>query len=256
MYLNRILKNWARLGLLAITMTLSSTLPAHARDQGPQQAPPSFPDQAHVCNGCHLSTMRYLAHFLAQYPDERGEPLVINMRNADRTMRMHTMALVSWRGQAWCRDEYFGVFALGIAFGSEADSDRLAARVERLYHSHSQDVIRSAGMPRRPDSPDEMSSDDRLQQVTLATQIIPYHSTIYWLKSGREEFPVAFFRPSARQIGVYDPINGTSLAECSIRDDAKVVSLVAGRLGYRPDHVRRDLNLSRGALLADAGTSK
>lgn len=260
MHSKRIRKNRAGLVLLALSMTLPTMLPAASADQGadeePQLAPPSFPDEAHVCNGCHLSTIRYLARFLAQYPDERGEPLVINARNADRTRKMHTLALVSWHGQAWCRDEYFGVFDLGIPFGSESDADRLTDRVESRYQSHSRDVIRREGLPPRADSTDEMSLDERMRQVTLATHIIPCPSAIYWIREGREDFPVAFFRPSARQIGVYDPASGTSLAECSIRDDTAVVRLVAARLGYRSDHVRRELNITGGALLADAARSK
>jgi hypothetical protein len=168
---------------------------------------------------------------------------------------MHTLALISWRGQAWCRDEYFGVFALGCAYEGEPNLDRLTAKAESSYQGHARHLIRNEGTPQRPDSPEELTQSERIREVTLAMQIIPYPSTIYWLRSGRGEFPVAFFRPSGRQVAVYDPLNGTSLAECSIRDDAKVVSLVAARLGYRPE-VRRELAIPDEALLADAGTVK
>lgn len=264
MHLQSILEtraNLRRLAPLALALAIVFTAAAPALNADPvagasRLSPPSYPDDAHVCNGCHISTMKYLARYLAQFPAEQGRPLVIEMVNGDRTRTMHTMALISWRGGAWCRDEYFGVFSLGCAFEAGADAEHLTARAESCYKSHSMEVIRSTGMPRRPGSPEEMSQDERLQQVSLASRILPYPTTVYWLRSGREEFPVAFFRPSARQIGVYDPMHGTSVAECSIRDDAKVVSLVAARLGYSAGHVRVQLVIPTSSLLADAGGSK
>jgi hypothetical protein len=266
MHLHRLLQDRAnrgtRIGSLALALMLASTIisPAARADAAvpgvSQSAPPSYPDADHVCNGCHLSTIRYLSRFLAEYPAEHGEPLVINMMNADRTRGMHTMALISWHGQAWGRDEYFGVFSLGCRFEKEPDLSRLAACAESAYQQHARRVIRMEGTPRRPDDPEQMSRAQRFQEVTLATRIIPFPSSIYWLRSGREEFPVAFFRPSGGQIAVYDPLHGTCLAECSSPDDVKVVSLVAAQLGYRPDHVRSDVSTSNSNPLAYAGAQR
>jgi hypothetical protein len=178
------------------------------------------------------------------------------MMNADRTRRMHTMALISWRGQAWCRDEFFGVFALGCRYEAQQNPDRLAALAERSYNSQARKVIRVSGTPSRPGPAEDLTPEQRLRDVSLATQIIPYPSTIYWVRSGREEFPLAFFRPSNRQIAVYDPLNGTSLAECSVSDDARVVSAVAAKLGYRSGGVRRDFNTLSATVLTAANSPR
>jgi hypothetical protein len=63
---------------------------------------------------------------------------------------------------------------------------------------------------------------------------------------------VVFFRPSAGEIAVYDPSFGTGSAHCASTDDAKVVALVAQRLGYRADNVRAELAPLTGALVASS----
>ena len=63
---------------------------------------------------------------------------------------------------------------------------------------------------------------------------------------------MAFFRPAGQRIAVYDPEHGTSTAECAATDDAKIVLLVASRLGYRAESVRAELPLPQPALLASA----
>lgn len=262
---DRLLKNRRyRLGPLALSLAITAGFAASAaRAANPApdasldpSAPPSFPDSTHVFNGCHLSTISYLARYLSQYPGERGEPLVINMRNADGLRRMHTMALISWRGRAWCRDEYFGVFALGCPFETRPNLDRLSAKAEACYQSHARMAIHFGGMAQRREAPEDLSPEERLREVTVATQIIPYPTSIFWVRCGREELPVAFFRPGGRQVAVYDPLHGTSLAECSISDDAKVVSLVAARLGYSSEGVRREASVPMGTQLVAVNSSR
>lgn len=263
MYLNGLLQNCsARFGWLALAfMNSPALLPSSLGATTPEpdsaqclSAPPSYADTVHVCNGCHLSTIRYLARFQSNFPGEHGEPLVINMMNADRTRRMHTMALISWRGLAWCRDEFFGVFALGCRYDARQNPGALVALAERSYSRQAQKVIRDSGMPSRPGPAEDLTPEQRLQDVSLATQIIPYPSAIYWVKVGHKEIPLALFRPANRQIAVYDPLNGTSLAECSIADDAKVVSAVAARLGYSSGGVRRDPNILGATVLTAANS--
>jgi hypothetical protein len=265
MYLKRFLQNcaarfgWLALAFLNSAALLPSTVRAVTVDSDSAQclsAPPSYADPVHVSNGCHLSTIRYLARYRSDFPGERGEPLVINMMNADRTRKMHTMALISWRGRAWCRDEFFGVFALGCRYEAQQDPGRLAALAERSYNSHARKVIRNSGMPSRPGPTRDLTPEQRLRDVSLATQLIPYPSTIYWVRVGLEELPLAFFRPANRQIAVYDPLNGTSLAECSISDDAKVVSAVAAKLGYGTGGVRCNINILSATLLTAANSPR
>jgi hypothetical protein len=251
----------ALLGRLALAIAAAVAVPAARADPLPDDSvtlpgPPSYPEDTHVFNGCHLSTIRYLARYLSEFPGESGMPLLIKMRNADGPKRMHTLALVSWKGQAWCRDEYFGVFALGCPYEAQPNLKRLVSKAEILLERHAQTMVRTSGKPLRPNAPEQMSPEQRIRAVKAAVGIIPYPSTIFWVQCGHQELPVAFFRGEGRQVGVYEPNCGTCLAECSIRDDAKVVSLVAARLGYRPEGIRRELRIPAGSLLAAAGAAR
>lgn len=246
------------LGSLALALMITTTLAplsasAAVNDTSASSlAPPSFPDVAHVANGCHLSTICFLARFTSQFPEERGEPVVINMLNPGGTWKFHTIALLSWRGAIWGRDEYFGVFALGRRCDAMTDFSTLSAVAEKAYLRRAAKVVRQEGMPERPEPPEDMTSGEIFREATLAAQIIPFPSTIFWVRNGRQERPFVFFRPSDRQVAVYEPVHGTCLADCGIRDDAKVVSLVAARLGYHPEGVRRELSLQHETLLANS----
>ena len=66
---------------------------------------------------------------------------------------------------------------------------------------------------------------------------------------------MAFFRPDGKRIAVYDPVHGTSTADCACTDDAKVVLLVASRLGYRAESVRAELPLPQPAMLASSDST-
>jgi hypothetical protein len=253
MYLLRLLTNST--ALLALMITLSTrALAANAPSDA--STPPAYPDTAHVCNGCHLSTIGYLSRYLTNFPQEHGQPLVISMMNADGLRRSHTVALISWQGEAWCRDEYYGAFRLGCRFEAEPNLRRITSKAQFLLEKRAQALVRQTGFPLRPAPPDEMAADQRLGQVTVAARIIPFPTTLYWVRSGRQEVPVVFFRPSSTWIAVYEPLHGTCLAQCSIASDAKVVSLAAEKLGYHPDAVRRDTLAGGGTLVAALPTSE
>lgn len=215
-------------------------------------APPAYPDPDHVLNGCHLSTLRFLHRFLADFPAEHGESLVVSMRNANGTTQAHTIALISWQGQSWCRDEYYGVFALNCPAESPPDLERLSARAERKLEDHAQRMVRLGQAVARSEPPALLSAGQNLRDVTVAAKLIPYGTKIFWVRAGSRELPMAFFRPDGKRIAVYDPAHGTSTAECASPDDAKIVQLVAARLGYRVDSVRPELIPSQPALLATA----
>jgi hypothetical protein len=212
--------------------------------------PPHYPDAAHVFNGCHLSTLAFLARFSAEFPLEQGHALVVRMRNADGTDKSHTLAVVSWRGAWWCRDEFFGVFPLGCPASAHPDLTRIVTRVEPLLEKHAQVHMRKSGVPKPSPAPATLSPEQRLHEVETAAEVIPFPHTIFWVRDHTREVPLVLFRPASDQIAVYDPAHGTGVAECSIRDDAKVISLVAARLGYRVDAVRPDFSRAGGALLA------
>ena len=164
-------------GVLALVITTALTAPFALAADIPADtatapsAPPSYPDDSHVFNGCHLSTIRYLARYLSQYPGERGEPLVINLRNADGAIRTHTIALISWQGQSWGRDEYFGVFALRCPFEAQPNFKRLISRAESRLEQHAQMLVRAEGMPLRPEAPERLSSEQRIREVRMAGRV-------------------------------------------------------------------------------------
>jgi hypothetical protein len=218
-------------------------------------APPAYPDAAHVRNGCHLSSIRFLNRFLAEYPAEHGQTLVVTMRNADGSTQAHTIALISWQGQAWCRDEYYGVFSLGCAAETNPNLERLSARAERKLEKHAQLMVSTGQAGARSEPPAHLSAEQNLRDVTVAAKLIPYATTIFWVRCGNQERPMAFFRPTGKCIAVYDPEHGTSTAGCACTDDAKIVLLVASRLGYRAQSVRAELPVPQASLLASADTA-
>jgi hypothetical protein len=200
-----------------------------------KDAPPSYPDKVHVPNGCQLSTVRYLAQFSSEYPEERGEVLEISLPEADRN---HAVALITWHGKLWCRDEYFGVFPLDCPAETMPRMETLAGRAETLLRHLATRLTHKTGVRNASFSRGPMSREQRLAEVVRAGAIIPFRSTLFWIQNGGEEIPVVFFRPSNDRIAVYDPLNGTCLARCASLDDPKVVSQVAAKLGYSVDGIR------------------
>ncbi len=236
---------------LALFLMISATLPLPAA-RASATPPPHYPDRTHVFNGCRLSALAYLARFTAEFPGEHGQPFVVHMRNADGQVRPHTLALITWQGEWWCRDEYFGVFPLKRAVDALSDSERLTVTVEHLYERHAQDVLRQPNSQLPPVVPAQLSPAQRLRDVQNATALIPVPHMIYWIRDGRREVPVVFFRPSAGEIAVYDPSFGTGTAHCPSTDDEKVVAAIAHRLGYRADSVRAEPTSLTGTLVASS----
>lgn len=232
-------------GALALAAVFALAHPASAAVN-----PPSYPDRAHVSNGCHLSTITYLARLKEQYPAESGEPLVIQVVNYDGSVTSHTIALLTWEGQMWCRDEYFGVFRLGCKVDARPSHDRLVAKAETMLKQHEQKMMREGGVTPCPVPPSKMSAEQRTMEVRAMTQFIPFSTTVYWVHSGKCEVPLAFFRPAPGQVAVYDPQHGTCLGECSVKDDAKIVAAVAAKLGYQAAGLRADATNTRGTLVA------
>ncbi len=211
--------------------------------------PPHYPDATHVYNGCHLSTLAYLAKFNAEFPAEQGQPIVVQLLNADGYTRSHTMSLISWHGDWWIRDEYYGVFSLNCTTKAVSDLAQLQALAERIYARHAAEMSRRSDAPHVPVVPSRLSVEQRIHDVRLAADKVPMAHTIYWVKDGKREVPLVFFRPAPGQIAVYDPAFGTGVAQCSQPDDAKVVAAVASRMGYRADQVRAELDLPATATL-------
>lgn len=227
----------------------SSAAPAGAADR---TSPPHYPDAAHVPQGCHLSTLAFLARYAAEFPHERGKAVVVAMRNADGRTRPHTLAVLSFRGELWCRDEYFGVFPLHLRAAAEPELRRLVARIEPRLEKHARRHLAGPDAARPAAAPSQLSPAEALALVRTAATILPLPARVFWIGSDRAEVPALLFRPSPTEVAVYLPTHGTCVAECNVTNDARVMELVAARLGYREVVVRADaaLPLTPGFALA------
>lgn len=225
--------SWSVL-VFALGFTAACLLPS-AVGKDALRVPPAYPDKLHVSNGCQLSTVRYLAQFRSEYPGEKGEVLVISLPDTDRN---HAVALITWHGQLWCRDEYLGVFPLECPAEPRPPLKSLADRAESQLRRLAARLIHRNGTPNARPCEGPMSRDQRLAEVVRARLILPFHSTLFWIRNAGLEIPVIFFRLTSDRIAVYDPPNGTCVARCASLDDPKVVSQVAEMLGYAVEGIR------------------
>lgn len=191
----------------------------------PDPAPPHLPDRDHVANGCHLSTLAYLARFSAAYPRETAEPLVITVRG-QYGRRHHTVALVSWHGRWWFRDEFFGVFPSHQRVTEPSDRAALGCTAARQLE-------RQAGESSTRHRTPRCASAQGREAVTLAERVLPVPSRQFRLHTKSGEIAGLVFRPQPHQVAVYIPRHGTCLAECAIDNDADAVAAFALRLGYK-----------------------
>src|SRR5579871_5282625 len=158
----RLLPAARRLALapLALLLLAASAPSAAARlvDAGdPLAGPPHFTLEDHVFNGCHLSTIAFLARFNTEYPQERGEAVILTLKNGDGAYRSHTVALVTWHGAWWCRDEYFGVIALGRKVDAGQDKARLTERLQAVLERRGRDVMRGPESGQPPRAPSDLT---------------------------------------------------------------------------------------------------
>jgi hypothetical protein len=194
-------------------------------------APPEFPDGAHVPNGCFLSALAYLSRFAAKFPAERGETVHLDLPNADGSIKPHTIALVTWHGRWWGRDEYFGRFPLGPALAPPDGNGRLALVVGRAMADGAARRRELVGQLEAA-ATQPLTPGRRAEAVRLARTLLPVSSEIVWLRAGGESVPFLFFRTGPGRIAVYDPAYGTATAGCHAADGVSIVVAVAARLGY------------------------
>ncbi len=240
-------------GPLALALMLTTTFPlSHARADEAPATPPSFPDAAHVVNGCYISSAAYLAKFLAAFPAEKAQPLDVTMRNRDGRTRPHTIVLLTWRGEWWGRDEHFGVFTLRRLVGDGKVSERVRQTAEGRLEEHAHRLVAAGRGERALVTPERMNASERAAAVATARELVPVATKIFWADCGREEIPLLFFRPAAGAIAVYDAVHGTARAECGMTDDAAIVALAAKMLGYKVATVRAGFI---GATVASANST-
>jgi hypothetical protein len=196
--------------------------------------PPLFPDVAHVANGCYVSAVVYLAKFAGAFPLERGEPAAFVLPNADGEQRSHTLAVISWQGEWWARDEYFGVVALDLPSDRSWDPALAQRRIDAGFRRQAQRLNTRSGRPHREvaPSPRSLTPEWRLAEIMVAQRLLPFPSEIYWLCGGRSAVPFLYFRRNQAGFGVYDPAIGTGAATSTLLDGAILVAAVAQRLGY------------------------
>ena len=198
-------------------------------------APPVYPDAAHVPEGCYLSAFRYLAKFGQAYPAERGMMLTVAWPSVGG---LHTLAVVSWRGRWWARDEYGGVFDLRCAVAEIADPTLLRKQAEEALKRLTVRQWRFARQDRPDSGTGELSLTKRREAVAAAADLLPCPSQCFLLRQGRTEIPVLFFQPSAGLVAVYDPSAGTAVAESKATHPARIVALMAAQLGYEDGVIR------------------
>ena len=209
--------------------------------------PPAFPDAGHVPNGCYLSTTAYLTRFTAEFPAERAAPVAIAPCGFSAK---HTIALLSWRGEWWGRDEYFGVFALNRTVAGNPDPAALARWAEHLLAKHAMRAVKAGRGDYAPAAPDALPARELAALVRAAAAALPRANEIFWVHGGREAVPFLLFHPAAGVIAVYDPLHGTATAETKLTDGETIVGLIAAKFGYRVTAVRPDTSFTTGALVA------
>lgn len=195
-------------------------------------APPDFPDPQHVPNGCYLSAVTFAHKFQLRFPGERSSPLAVTLRNADGRRKPHTVALVTWHGAWWGRDEYFGVFPTGI--GAAADPEAHPQQVERALEKRAA-ARPAAALLAASNAHGWAVSARRDDAIRAAESLLPFPASTVRIASGHRQIPFLFFRPAPGRIAVYDPIYGTASALCSANDQDRIVATVAARFGYRAD---------------------
>jgi hypothetical protein len=217
--------------LLSVFVTAGVVVSGYSSESaGPGTAPPAYRDTAHVPLGCYISTYAYLAKFLANYPHEVGQPLTVNLPSFGGP---HTIALVSWQGRWWGRDEYSGVYELRCAVAETHDIEQLGETAEYFLRRLSAWHHRTGKIGISTRAPAEIADGARWDSVRTAARLLPIDSQIFRVSCRKREIPLLFFQPAANVIAVYDPANGTATAECELRSATTIVAMVASRLGYK-----------------------
>ena len=191
--------------------------------------PPDYPDQHHVTNGCYISAHGYIAKFKTAFPEEQAEPLTILPRRGG-LRKPHTVALISWRGRWWLRDENFGIKSVRLPVSPSITPERIADRVAGICGQDLMTLVQVNSGSSHVAS--EFSLEQRLSDVHAAAAIIRGEAEVYLVHSGATRIPMLYFPLRPGVVAVYDPQYGTALATCNTTDGLKIVPLVAQTLGY------------------------
>lgn len=210
-------------------------------------APPAFRDAGHVPNGCYLSTTAFIARFAAEFPAERAVPVAMAPRGFGG---LHTITLLTWRGNWWGRDEYFGVFALNRSVAGNPEPAALVRAAERLLTKLAVSEVKAGRGSYAPAVPAKLPARELATLVRAAAAALPLANEVLWVHGGAEAIPFMFFRPAAGVVAVYHPLHGTATAETKLTDSETIVGLVAAKFGYPVAAVSPDTTFATGALVA------
>jgi hypothetical protein len=232
----------------ALFALLLFTLSGVASTQNTPSAPPDFTDTAHVMNGCFISSTAYLAKFHAEFPGEQARTLTVTPRNYEMT---HTIAVVSWTGRWWGRDEYFGVFALNAKVSDNYTEVQLQRKASGALETFSATAIREgtadAMVVRR-----QLTESRRSNEVATAAGLLPCATEEFSVESNGKQVRFLLFRPTPELIAVYTPVSGTATAHCALRTNSTgIIRNVAAQLGYKVDAVHA-VGLSNASLVAQS----
>jgi hypothetical protein len=211
--------------------------------------PPDYVDQYHVPNGCYISALAYIAKFKTAFPEERAEPLTVVPRRGGSPGEPHTVALITWRGRWWLRDEYFGIKSVRLPVSSAITPERIAARVAGICGQDSMTQIQVNNSS--SDVAPELSFTTRMSDVFAAAAVIRSEAAVYVVHSGAMRIPMLYFQPGPGLVAVYDPTHGTAFARSNTADALKVLPAMAQKLGYKVISIDRVEN-PQGQRLAQA----
>jgi hypothetical protein len=191
-------------------------------------APPVLPDPHHVPNGCFLSALAYVARFRAAHPGERAEVLAVELR---RFHGAHTIAVVTWRGEWWGRDEFFGVFPLGRSAARHREAGALTGRAETALERHAEAEVRAGRGAWAPPPQRTMPAGERARAVAEAAALLPEPGEIFRVAGKDGAVPLLFFRPFPGTVCIYEPVTGTAQADTAATHAPSIVKAMAARLG-------------------------
>lgn len=238
---------WISTALTQLATSAFFTLPtAHAEVVATEATPPDFADVAHVQNGCFISTTTYLAKFTAAFPAEQGRAITVTPRQYETP---HTIALISWHGAWWARDEYCGVFALGLSVAKTSDSRQLSKLATAVLEKRATKLAKAGRVQLAPDAV-PLSPEEQAREVAVAARLLPVATENFRIKSKGQEVSLLLFRLSGGKIAVYDPSSGTLTAKCTSTNSVSIIAAVAVQLGYTADTIQAETLQLRGTLVA------
>lgn len=242
--LPRSARRFISLGAILAALLLAPA--GHAATRVSPCSPTDYPDTAHVPNGCYLSAITYLKKFSEAHPGEQTRVLGFAPRGWGGG---HFVTLITWHGEWWIRDEYFGIFPVGQQAAPAVNPAKLDQRAANTF-DRQVTVRRKAGqLPILPWLPGKLTEVQKTDSIAAAANWLPFKTEQFRVKSATGEMNLLFFRPTPDRIAVYEPSHGTAVAVCAEADMAVIVAAVATRLGYTIASVRPAFPAS-GALVA------